>query len=214
IEGEVPHESPAKTEADCGDTVRPDIVCDLEKFNSGAEIGQEFSGREAIERCCCVSRVWKSFRTSDTRKQVNTESHESSSCNTTRDIFNVIVQPTILMNHDNDRAAWGLKFRSCEVTSKRAGFPAVLHPKPLNVCSVFRNARIGGSRGWRCLRHNLGPHRDDSGRHRPGVDRHALQELTAIECSIDIEGNQIFDVFLIVFGRPVSVHDTSYGFLA
>src|SRR5262245_15164895 len=112
----------------------------------------------------------------------------------------MIVQSPVFMNHEHGRNALCFKSRPRKVTSKGPGFTSVRNPEPLYVNVVFRDTGVGGgTRRWCCLRHDFRSNCNNCGSNGAGVPCNTLQELAAVEGSVNIKMDQILYVFLVGF---------------
>jgi len=114
----------------------------------------------------------------------------------------------ILVNDKNRRHPARFKSGTREIAAKRPGSACILDVEPLNVGRRFRHAGIGGRvRGRRGLRHDFRTDGGDRRSHRPCIYSNTLQEFAAVESSINIEVNQILNLFMIGFGWALTVHN-------
>src|SRR5262245_60095664 len=102
------------------------------------------------------------------------------------------------MDVQNHRNTPCLKSRPGEITPECSYFATILNPEPLNFFSIFRNADVS----WRhrrrtSLRHDFGSYGSHGSGNGTGIGGDTLQQLAAIESSVDIEMNQILYVFLV-----------------
>jgi hypothetical protein len=111
------------------------------------------------------------------------------------------------MDDDDSRNAIGFKSRAREIGAQRAGLAGIVHPEPLNLPILLRNARVRRRRcGRRGLGHDFRPYGDDGGGDRAGVRRDSREKLATVEGAVDVEMNQVLDVFLICFCRTIAIH--------